>query len=256
MATFTVTTASDAVNPAGLSLREALASADVNPGADTIYFAPILNETTIVLTQGELTIASDVTIDGGELQIVIDANNQSRVLDIETGTDVTLDSLHITGGHSTSSGGGILAGAGTSLTVVDTEVVRNSVNGDNLDGVLRGGGIYTGGSLVMRGSTISDNAISGAAGQGGGIAAADVSLFQSTVAANYAGDAGGIFSGNVTLDASTVHHNTANAPNAVSHGGGIYAGSVTLTNSTVAFVPVHSFETPIWAYAAMDIRPS
>ena len=123
MATFTVTTASDAVNPAGLSLREALASADANPGADTIYFAPILNETTIVLSQGQLTIASDVTIDGGELEIRIDATSQSRVLNISSGT-VTLDGLYITGGRATGSGGGINAALGTSLTLIDTEVAN------------------------------------------------------------------------------------------------------------------------------------
>jgi predicted outer membrane repeat protein len=42
-----------------------------------------------------------------------------------------------------------------------------------------------------------------------------------------------------------VPHNTANAPNAVSHGGGIYAGSVTLTNSTVAFNRADSFRPGI-----------
>src|SRR5262245_2731329 len=123
MATYEVTTASDAVDPAGLSLREALVQANGNSDADTIYFAPVLNETTLVLTQGELTISSDVTIDGGELQVTIDAGGRSRVLAIEgDGTDATLYGLHITGGHSTYSGGGILAYGGTSLTVVDTEV--------------------------------------------------------------------------------------------------------------------------------------
>ena len=153
MATFTVTTASDAVNPAGLSLREALASADANPGADTIYFAPILNETTIVLSQGQLTIASDVTIDGGELEIRIDATSQSRVLNISSGT-VTLDGLYITGGRATGSGGGINAALGTSLTLIDTEVANALLDGDGAGG----GGIYAGGNLVLRGSAVTDNA--------------------------------------------------------------------------------------------------
>ena len=66
---------------AGLSLREALASADANPGADTIEFsAAASTRRPSSCTQGELTIASDVTIDGGELGITIDANRESRVL--------------------------------------------------------------------------------------------------------------------------------------------------------------------------------
>ena len=180
MATFTVTTASDAVNPAGLSLREALASADANPGADTIYFAPILNETTIVLSQGQLTIASDVTIDGGELEITIDATSQSRVLNISSGT-VTLDGLYITGGRATGSGGGINAALGTSLTLIDTEVANALLDGDGAGG----GGIYAGGNLVLRGSAVTDNDIFGTQTRGGGILALhDVSLSQSTVSGN------------------------------------------------------------------------
>src|SRR4051812_21432699 len=126
MATFTVTSASDAVDPTGLSLREALALANASPDADTIFFGPVLNDTTIVLTQGELTISSDVTVDGGELRVTIDANNQSRVLAIEGGgTDATLIGLGISGGHTTgndssANGAGINAAVGTSLTLVDS----------------------------------------------------------------------------------------------------------------------------------------
>ena len=97
----------------GLSLREALALADANPGADTIEFAAAyLANQTIVLQQGELTVASDVTVDGGDLGITIDANGASRVLHLQGGAEVTLDGLTLTGGRTTDddfedNGGGI-----------------------------------------------------------------------------------------------------------------------------------------------------
>ena len=237
MATFTVTTASDTVNPAGLSLREALASADANPGADTIYFAPILNETTIVLTQGELTIASDVTIDGGELQITIDATSQSRVLNISSGTVNAGRSAH----HRRSRHGQRRRYQRRARHQPVPDRHRGSQRPLDGDGA-GGGGIYAGGNLVLRGSTVTDNHIFGTQTRGGGILALhDVSLSQSTVSGNGVsliaegpGGGGGIWSGgNVTLDASTVDGNQA--PSSNGHGGGIYGGgSVTLTNSTVA----------------------
>ena len=74
MTTFTVTTANDFVGGDGFrSLREAVNSANATPEADTIVFAPALEGQTLTLTQGELQLTRDVTIDG-------DAdNNGSRV---------------------------------------------------------------------------------------------------------------------------------------------------------------------------------
>ena len=221
MATFTVTSPSDAVDPTGLSLREALALANASPDADTIYFGSILNDTTIVLTQGELTISSDVTIDGGELRVTIDANGRSRVLAIEgDGTDATLDSLHVTGGCTSgpfpksTNGAGINAAAGTSLTLVDTVVTGNVMDNYGVYGATGGGGIYAGGSLALHGSTVTDNQITGVLARGAGILALhDVALSQSTVSGNsatgnIAAQGGGIHSGgSVTLDASTVSDN-------------------------------------------------
>ena len=240
MATYTVTTDSDAAAPGDglLSLREALALADADPGADTIDFAADLADRVIFLAQGQLTAASDVTIDGDDLDITINAGSASRVLLVEGGgTDMTLDSLTITGGQTTelsdsATGGGIHADAGTSLTLAGTAVIANST-------AAGGGGIYAGGELTLTGSTVADNNVTGEETQGAGILAnADVSLFQSAVTANFATGAGvqggGIFAfGDVTLDASTVNGNEANGDG--SYGGGIFGtGAVTLTNSTLA----------------------
>ena len=66
MATFTVTTAADVVNAGDgvLSLREAIAQANATTAADTILFASNIAGATIALTQGELAVSRDLTIDG------------------------------------------------------------------------------------------------------------------------------------------------------------------------------------------------
>ena len=100
-----------------LTLREALALADADSStADRIEFAPEVQGQTIVLAGGQLTVNSDVTIDGGA-GVTIDANQASRVLLVQgLGTDVVLQHLTITGGRlEFDRGGGILAYDATSL---------------------------------------------------------------------------------------------------------------------------------------------
>jgi hypothetical protein len=116
MATYTVDTTADTVDAGdGLSLREALALADADiTTPDRIDFAPSVQGGRIVLAGSQLTVASDVTIDGGA-GVTIDANQASRVLLVQgSGTDAVLQHLTITGGDTTgndyANGGGILAG--------------------------------------------------------------------------------------------------------------------------------------------------
>lgn len=104
MATFTVTTADDAVaNDGKLSLREAVAAANATEAADTIRFAGSLEGKTLVLTGGELVLSQDTTIDG-------DRNNDGRELTLAgylarilhitgEGTDVNLKDLTLTDGY-------------------------------------------------------------------------------------------------------------------------------------------------------------
>ena len=219
MATYTVQWVSDdPPDPdTGLSLREALALADANPGADTIQFATnyFANSPTIVLKQGQLTIASDVTVDGGDLGITIDANRESRVLHLQAGTDVTLDGLTLTGGRITdegngealNDGGGIFTDDGTSLTLLRTGVVGNATEVGN------GGGIAAGGDLALRDSAVIDNfAKFFAGGIYGGLAANPITLTNSTVADNQATSAGGVSAtGDVSITDSTLTGNFAEA---------------------------------------------
>ncbi len=85
-----------------LTLREALALANAdNLTADRIEFAPEVQGQTIILGGSQLTVSSDVTIDGGA-GVTIDANQHSRVLLVQgLDTDVTLRHLTITGGRTT-----------------------------------------------------------------------------------------------------------------------------------------------------------
>src|SRR5262249_41903768 len=81
----------------GLSLREALALANADPDADTITFQAGLTGT-IMLASGELTILTDVTIEGGTPGLItIDGNYASRVFDVTAGTS-TLHALTMTHG--------------------------------------------------------------------------------------------------------------------------------------------------------------
>jgi hypothetical protein len=130
MVTYTVTTTSDVVDPSDgeLSLREALALADSDPTtADTILFSDAVQGGTIVLAGSQLTVASDVTIDGGA-GVTIDAQQASRVLVATPGTigpntgivDVSLNNLIITGG----SEGGVYGSALPGLMTLGAHIAK------------------------------------------------------------------------------------------------------------------------------------
>jgi hypothetical protein len=113
LAIFTVTNVDDAVanTPEAIgTLRQAIFDANADDDHDTIEFASSLNNATITLTQGRLTITESVTIDGTidgagpsevSLDITIDAQQNSRIFHVAnsslTGT-ITLAGMTLTGG--------------------------------------------------------------------------------------------------------------------------------------------------------------
>ena len=139
-ASLVVTTADDVIDWSDgvTSLREALALANsganggdaLNDGLpDVITFDPALAGHTLTLTNGQLAIASNLTIEGdidgdGISDITVDANGLSRVFDVTAGTS-TLDALVITGGHTTGDGGGVRISHGASLTINHSTIVGN-----------------------------------------------------------------------------------------------------------------------------------
>lgn len=259
----------------GISLREATIASNNTNGSDTISFAPAVftggSASVIRLTQGELVINEQLTIDGSTgAQVVItgDANNNDVTLAGTNITDVntslaanalslddnsrvinfsnsvgtlTLSTLTLTGGRTTgedADGGGVLSLSGN-VALINSTVSGNSTSGDLADG----GGIHTSsGSVSLLNSTVSRNNTTGYGGYGGGVysSSGNVSLTNSTLSDNSTAginsDGGGIFTtaGNVTLSNSTVSGNSTLA--AFSEGGGIltYSGNVSLTNSTLS----------------------
>jgi hypothetical protein len=140
LATVTVTNNNDS-GPG--SLRDAIAS---SAAGDTIQFASSLASQTITLSNGQLVINKNLTIDAtGASNLTISGNNTSRVILTEGSTNVTLKNLIIANGRvsgtdenspATSGGGGIQTGGSSTLTLENCQV-NNNVAGF-------GGGIYTG----------------------------------------------------------------------------------------------------------------
>lgn len=258
LAAFEVTTLIDATDPIDgvTSLREAIELANANPGADEITFLSTLVTAAprrILLTGGELVITDTLVLTGpGQDQLAIDANQQSRVLNIDgVAIDVALSGLAISGGattgnnefvdgsrETTHSGGGIRFESTGTLTLSNVTLSGNGTKGDRA----RGGGIFTrAGRVDLVDSTLSNNRTAGFGAFGGGIATSsgNVVLTKSIVSNNQTngsfGFGGGLFtdSGNVSLvDSSLSGNSTVNdAP-----GGGIYSqsGDVTLERSTLS----------------------
>ena len=257
-----------------LSLREAIGLANDNPAIDTISFDSSVftggDNNVIRLTEGELSISDRLTIDGsliGGLVITGDANDDdvtvsganitdvsasfggtvgasddllddnSRVLNFSGSGNLSLRSLTITGGRTTSnfaSGGGIIASDGN-LFLTNSMVSGNSTQGSSA----AGGGIFSAiGDVAFTASTVSGNS---AGDNGGGIftGTGDLSFINSTVSGNISGgDGGGIGSDDstVSLVNSTVTGNSAS-----NVGGGLALNAdapnvegLTLHNSIVA----------------------
>jgi predicted outer membrane repeat protein len=231
LALVTVTTDQDVVdfNDGVTSLREAIFATNTVPGADTINFdfghdGPA----TILLTQGELRITDDLTIEGyGAALVTIDASGNDPTPNVDDGLgsrifnivgnsngpiDVTIRGLTLTGGD-TDQGGAIRNFE--NLSIFETVVDGNSA--------IDGGGIYhftlnapggpQSGLLSVVDSTISNNLARVGVGRD-----------------PFGGYGGGIFAGGeVVITSSVIHDNTAR------RGGGIESTvSLNITNSTIS----------------------
>lgn len=244
-----------------LTLREAVAQADVQPGPDTIRLAPnatyVLegacngDETTLQPALG-VSSADGLTIDGrgatirqsGPSGLFCDA----RVIANAAGP-LTLQGLTITGGYAErfcdlqsncpyrpefGLGGGVWS-AGP-LTVEGVEVVDNVADSG-------GGGLASASTVDVADSTVARNE----AGEGGGIRAVGaVSIVRTAVSENRAdqwyefysnrvGAGGGVFSeAAITVDHSTVDGNGAGLRSCDGGaGGGLRAPTVTVLSSTL-----------------------
>jgi hypothetical protein len=259
-ATYTVNNLNDSGSG---SLRDAIAQANANAGADTITFASNVSGT-ITLTSGSLHIydavdiqgpgAGTLAIDGGASttkpsspsaygysDIVIAGGGLNKPTAVLAATPVTISGVTITGG-SANKGGGI--NAYNALLTVNNCIVTGNYASDS------GGGIYIGGSysvLTASNSTISNNAAFYA---GGGVATfnfgAAVTIQQSSLTGNSAKYGGGVFvhndNGNAltitgsTISGNSVHSGYYNGNYYGGKGGGVYLKHTPLviSNSTIA----------------------
>lgn len=164
------------------SLREAILLANASSSNDTITFTvngTINLDTTLTVNKPNSTL----TITGnGAASTILNGQNSVQVLNVNSGTTLTLEGVTITHGRA-SNGGGIF-NAGT-LTVNYSTLSSNFAT-------TSGGGIYTTGALTVNHSTLSGNS---ATTNGGGILKYSNTLVvsHSTFSNNSANDGGGIF---------------------------------------------------------------
>jgi predicted outer membrane repeat protein len=238
------------LNPSGAgSLRQAIINANANAGADTITFTV---SGTITLAANLPAISDNLTIDGRGQTITINGNNLYRVLSVNSGKTVILDTLVISKGYGGAVGGGGILNNGGTLTVrnctfnsnkadiyggaIDNDtgtltVVNSSFTGNSAE---YGGAILSATSATVRNSTFKGNT----AQYGGGIDnyGGTLTVINSTFSGNSVTLFGGGI-GNFNAGAITVVNSTFSANNASDTGGGIYVwtdSSLTLKNTILA----------------------
>ena len=213
-------------NGNGTSLREAINHS--SPGA-TITFDSSLNGGTIILTEGQLSISQNLTIDASTLSrgITIDANGavtNHRVIEIQANTIVTCSGLNLTRGSAQLGGAILMNGNGTGNSV---QLTLNSCTLFNNSGDF-GGGIFSNGqsgsvNLTLNSCTFSNNSIvfdGGAVFSDGGFGGnAILTLNSCTFSANSANNGGGIFSIADSGSASLILNNSILAGNTATGSG-------------------------------------
>lgn len=263
-----VTTASDDLVHTGISLRDAIAQANLDAGqgrSDTIRFSSSLYGQTITLAQGaagSLVLSGHgglITIDGGG-KITVSGAAASRIFQVAAGTQAVLAGLTMIDGKAGDGDGGAVNNAGTLMMVNDRMSNNTATNGGAIDnaGILTlmnatissntattGGGIdnHSGGRMTVTGSTLSANTGSYVGGAINNLAV--MTVVNSTLAGNSSYLGGAINNGNqygtggtLMLTNDTISGNTVSG-----NGGGIYMenggydpkpSSLTLRNTIVA----------------------
>ncbi len=183
-----------------------------------------------VLTDGELVLArTNVQVQGTDaVSTSIRASNNARVFRVGNGgvspINVGIKRVLVTDGDVVGAGGGILVESGADLVLDAVEVSGNVAS-------LDGGGVDNSGTLSVIASTMADNVT---LGFGGGAASHDLLItLNSTFTANQGASGGGMFidasSSGAFISQTTIALNTAD-----NEGGGIdNAGPLTMRDSIV-----------------------
>ncbi len=227
---FIITSTADQSGLALGTLRTALDYANNNPGFNPTITTDFTSPQTITLSNGQLLITSNLTLDGGPYGLTLDANNNSRVMEVDgsaTGISVTLNKLTFengngSGANDSGDGGGLLIYSESygGLTNQVNMTINNSTFANNTASF--GGGIY----FDTYVSTVGNNALT---------------LNNDTITENSANSGGGIHSnpyygnGMLYVNNSTISKNTVTGS-----GGGIYdqvlggTGGIIMTDSILA----------------------
>ncbi|HXD84416.1 MAG TPA: choice-of-anchor Q domain-containing protein [Rudaea sp.] len=238
--TFTVTTngdAGDGTCDASCTLRDAVAAANLNAGADTITFASTLSGDTILLditNHGHIAITDSLTIQGPGANLLVVSGG-----DVASTTDggIFSDNVPVSSNALTLSGitltNGNTAGKGGAVSMVSGHLTLSGVAIQNSHAQSFGGGFYKGGgTLAIDHGTISGNSSSNSGG-GFSVNYPTTSLIDTTISGNTANGSGGGFYARTTISLfnSTISGNTAN-----SIGGGAWISKQNgyFTNSIVA----------------------
>jgi predicted outer membrane repeat protein len=197
----------------------------------SITFAPSLSGQTILLTNGQITLSTNVTIDGSTLPngVMVSGNNASRLFSVAAAATAAFNSLTLKNGYDVSGVGGGAIYVSGKLTLTNCVVANNTTT-------YGGGGVCNRGTLTVNNSTVAGNNAPSAFG--GGIynsSGANLAVNNSTLAKNTAANSfgGGIFTqGSASVNSSTLANNSASS----ALGGGIYflAGTLNLTNCIIA----------------------
>ena len=240
------------------SLRYAMTHAT---NGSLITFDPGLSAASIVLTNGEISIGVDQTVDASALPggITINGNQASRAFEVVSNVTAVFNALTITNGLANPPGGGArnqriggaILNAGNltinqctlagSLAIVggglanDGNLTMNHCVLSGNTGTSEGGGIANSGTgiMVVNDSTVST--CSALAGSGGGIDNyGSLAVNRCTLSGNSANLGGGGGISNEGSDSLAINNSTLMA-NVASVGGGIYNhGLVTLSQCTLA----------------------
>jgi len=218
--TLTVTSANDSGTG---TLRQAILNAS---SGDTISFAAGI--TTINLTNGELLIDKNITINGPGANLLTVQRSSAmdfRIFNISSATiTATIYGLKIAGGKAEIGAGVYCAGG----TITNCVITNNQAVGDQP----KGGGVYCDGGTVSRcvisgnNGTSTNSYLYGAFAEGGGIYAINESqIDDSTVTNNtltgYYANGAGINANNGTVQNCTISGNTAYG-HWYANGGGVY----------------------------------
>jgi CSLREA domain-containing protein len=254
--TYTVNTLDDSNGNSDCSLRDTINAANGTPtsgstctrartGKDTIRFSVTgtigLTSTLPEITDSQLTIkgppSPGITIDGG---------HAVQMMQVASGTTLSLDGLTISNGNgsSTTDPGGAISNHG------DVKITNSAFSGSSYvvtTSVSGGGAIFNDGKLAVTNSTFTDNVTGCSTIQctnqglsfGGGAIFNNgtLSVTKSTFSSNFVGtpfhfgEGGGIFNENGTLTVTNSHfsnNNTDGVAGAISSEN----GALTVTNST------------------------